>query len=54
MGGYRVLMTGRGRYCIPTVYVDGRLAHRGTQTDRRIEPYRVVGRSIFVFYLEDE
>lgn len=33
-GGYRVLMTGRNRRCIPTVYVDGLLAHRGTQTDR--------------------
>lgn len=32
MGGYRVLMTGRSRHCVPTVYVDGRLAHRGTQT----------------------
>ena len=31
-GGSRVLMTGRGRHCIPTVYVDGTLAHRGTQS----------------------
>ncbi|HEX6923950.1 MAG TPA: carboxypeptidase-like regulatory domain-containing protein [Longimicrobiaceae bacterium] len=34
MGGSRVLMTGRNRYCEPTVYVDGRLAYRGTQTSR--------------------
>lgn len=31
-GGSRVLMTGRGRHCIPTVYVDGTLAHRGSQS----------------------
>ena len=37
VGGYRVLMTGQGRYCIPTVYVVGRLAYRGTQTDRGAE-----------------
>jgi hypothetical protein len=35
MGGNRVLMTGRNRHCEPTVYVDGRLAYRGTQTDHR-------------------
>ena len=39
-GGYRVLMTGRNRRCEPTVYVDGALAHRGTQTNRRMEPDR--------------
>lgn len=38
MGGFRVVMTGRNRRCVPTVYVDGRLAHRGTQTDRLREP----------------
>lgn len=31
-GGRRVLMVGRGRHCVPTVYVDGTLAHRGTQS----------------------
>jgi hypothetical protein len=36
-GGFRVLMTGRNRRCIPTVYVDGALAHRGTQTNRMVE-----------------
>jgi hypothetical protein len=36
-GGYRVLMTGRNRRCIPTVYVDGLLAHRGTQTNRLVQ-----------------
>ena len=40
-GGSRVLVTGRGRHCIPTVYVDGTLAHRGTQstylTERDVE-----------------
>lgn len=36
-GGNRVLMTGRNRRCEPTVYVDGLLAHRGSQTDRRVE-----------------
>jgi hypothetical protein len=38
MGGSRVLMTGRNRRCEPTVYVDGALAHRGTQTNRLQEP----------------
>lgn len=36
-GGFRVLMTGRNRRCEPTIYVDGTLAHRGTQTNRLIE-----------------
>lgn len=31
-GGSRVLMVGRARHCVPTVYVDGTLAHRGTQS----------------------
>lgn len=31
-GGRRVLMVGRNRHCVPTVYVDGSLAHRGTQS----------------------
>jgi hypothetical protein len=35
--GFRVLMTGRNRRCEPTVYVDGALAHRGTQTNRMRE-----------------
>lgn len=35
LGGNRVLMTGRSRRCVPTIYVDGLLAHRGTQTQRR-------------------
>jgi Carboxypeptidase regulatory-like domain len=38
MGGYRVMMTGRNRRCEPTVYVDGLLAYRGTQTDHRAPP----------------
>jgi hypothetical protein len=33
-GGNRVLVTGRNRRCEPTVYIDGMLAHRGTQTNR--------------------
>jgi hypothetical protein len=33
-GGNRVLVTGRNRRCEPTVYIDGLLAHRGTQTNR--------------------
>lgn len=38
-GGFRVLMTGRGRMCEPTVYVDGRLAYRGSHTSF-VEPVR--------------
>lgn len=38
LGGFRVLMTGRNRRCEPTVYIDGTLAHRGTQTNRLLEP----------------
>lgn len=37
VGGFRVLMTGRNRRCEPTVYVDGMLAHRGTQTSHLAE-----------------
>lgn len=36
-GGYGVLMRGRNRRCIPTIYVDGLLAHRGTQTNRLVQ-----------------
>lgn len=36
-GGFRVLMTGRNRRCEPTVYIDGTLAHRGTQTNRLVQ-----------------
>ena len=37
-GGNRVLMSGRNRWCSPTVYVDGLLAHRGTATEHWVEP----------------
>lgn len=33
-GGNAVAMTGRGRNCLPTVYVDGSLAFRGAATSR--------------------
>lgn len=36
-GGSRVLMVGRDRHCVPTVYVDGTLAHRGTQSTHLTE-----------------
>lgn len=39
-GGNRVLMSGRNRRCIPTVYVDGRMVNRGTATEHWVEPHQ--------------